>query len=105
MKEHIFSFANSQLTWLQFACRTGRGINYVKAFIIDTFTLDDQLILWTLDFLTGIIKRVRVKNRLSNVLTTSTGSPEGCVLSPLLFIRNTDEMQVQSIQLSPGEVC
>lgn len=41
MKEHIFSFPNSQLSWLQFACRTGRGINYVKAFIIDTFTLDD----------------------------------------------------------------
>lgn len=67
MKELIFSFANSQLNWLQFACRTRRGINNVKAFIIDTFTLDDQLILWILDFLIGIIQRVWVKNRLSNL--------------------------------------
>ena len=55
------------------------------------FHLDDQLILWILDFLTNRTQKVRVNNLLSDLRSTSTGSPQGCVLSPLLFILYTDD--------------
>lgn len=40
---------------------------------------------WLLDFLTERPQSVRVGQNISNVITLSTGSPQGCVLSPLLF--------------------
>jgi hypothetical protein len=55
------------------------------------FYLEDQLILWLLDFLTHRSQRVLVNNTFSDLQNTSTGSPQGCVLSPLLFILYTDD--------------
>lgn len=55
------------------------------------FHLEDQLILWILDFLTNRTQKVRVNNTVSDLRSTSTGSPQGCVLSPLLFILYTDD--------------
>ncbi len=55
------------------------------------FHLDDQLIMWILDFLTNRSQRVLVNNTFSDIRYTSTGSPQGCVLSPLLFILYTDD--------------
>ncbi len=40
---------------------------------------------WILDFLTGIPQSVRVGHNTSSTTTLSTGAPQGCVLSPLLF--------------------
>ncbi|XP_039459779.1 uncharacterized protein LOC116320226, partial [Oreochromis aureus] len=53
------------------------------------FHLDDQLILWILDFLTNRTQEFRVNNSLSGLHSTCTCSPQGCVLSPLLFILYT----------------
>ena len=47
------------------------------------------LISWILDFLTNRPQYVRLRNEnvdiSSSTLHTSTGAPQGCVLSPLLF--------------------
>ncbi|KAM4589335.1 uncharacterized protein V3H82_003465 [Fundulus diaphanus] len=43
---------------------------------------------WLLDFLTNRPQSVRVGQNTSDVITLSTGSPQGCVLSPLLFTTN-----------------
>ncbi len=40
---------------------------------------------WILDFLTGRSQSVRVGRNTSSTTTLSTGAPQGCVLSPLLF--------------------
>ncbi|KAK3527083.1 hypothetical protein QTP86_010787, partial [Hemibagrus guttatus] len=40
---------------------------------------------WTLGFLTGRPQSVRIGNSTSSTTTLSTGAPQGCVLSPLLF--------------------
>ncbi|KAI5086525.1 gastrula zinc finger protein XlCGF28.1-like [Silurus meridionalis] len=40
---------------------------------------------WILDFLTERPKSVRIGNSISSTTTLSTGGPQGCVLSPLLF--------------------
>ena len=52
-------------------------------------------ICWITDFLTKRVQNVRVNSVLSNVLSSSTGSPQGCVLSPLLFSLYTNECQCQ----------
>ncbi|KAK3550939.1 hypothetical protein QTP70_010116 [Hemibagrus guttatus] len=45
--------------------------------------LNISLCNWTLDFLRP--QSVRIRNSISNTTTLSTGAPQGCVLSPLLF--------------------
>ncbi|KAK3539456.1 hypothetical protein QTP70_008511 [Hemibagrus guttatus] len=40
---------------------------------------------WILDFLTGRPQSIRIRNSISSITTLSTGAPQGCVLSPLLF--------------------
>ncbi len=47
--------------------------------------LNNSLCNWILDFLTGRPQSVRVGHNTSNTTTLSTGAPQGCVLSPLLF--------------------
>ena len=54
------------------------------------FKLPDQLLMLFLDFLTDRTQQVLVNGNTSNTRLTSTGSPQGCVLSPLLFILYTD---------------
>ncbi|XP_063344797.1 interferon-induced very large GTPase 1-like [Pelmatolapia mariae] len=47
--------------------------------------LNTSLCNWILDFLTGRPQSVRIGNCTSSTTTLSTGVPQGCVLSPLLF--------------------
>ncbi|KAI2661110.1 hypothetical protein H4Q32_030147 [Labeo rohita] len=47
--------------------------------------LNTSLCNWILDFLTGRPQSVRVGHKTSSTTTLSTGAPQGCVLSPLLF--------------------
>ncbi len=47
--------------------------------------LNASLCNWILDFLTGRPQSVRVGRNTSITTTLSTGAPQGCVLSPLLF--------------------
>ncbi len=47
--------------------------------------LNNSLSNWILDFLTGRPQSVRVGHNTSSTTTLSTGAPQGCVLSPLLF--------------------
>uniref|UniRef100_A0A4W6DNS9 Reverse transcriptase domain-containing protein n=1 Tax=Lates calcarifer TaxID=8187 RepID=A0A4W6DNS9_LATCA len=46
---------------------------------------------WLIDFLTDRPQSVRVGQNTSSVITLSTGSPQGCVLSPLLFTLMTHD--------------
>ncbi|KAF7711486.1 hypothetical protein C0J45_0469 [Silurus meridionalis] len=47
--------------------------------------LNTSLCNWILDFLTGRPQLVRIGNSISSTTALSTGAPQGCVLSPLLF--------------------
>jgi len=51
------------------------------------------LVGWTLDFLTNRTQGVKVNGILSDLLRSSTGSPQGCVLSPLFYILYTNMSQ------------
>lgn len=54
------------------------------------FNLPDQILLLLLNFLTDRLQQVFVNGHMSSIITSNTGSPQGCVLSPLLFIMYTD---------------
>ena len=51
-----------------------------------------QIVLWIRSFLRDRPQRVNVNNLLSNELILSTGAPQGCVLSPILFSIYTNEI-------------
>ena len=63
--------------------------------LVNNFGLDSGIIGWVLDFLTNRTQRVRVNGTLSGELISSTGSPQGCVLSPLLYILYTNDCRSQ----------
>jgi hypothetical protein len=52
---------------------------------LDKLGLSTYLCNWLLDFLCQRPQVVRVGNNISSCITLSTGAPQGCVLSPLLF--------------------
>ncbi|KAI5616377.1 gastrula zinc finger protein XlCGF28.1-like [Silurus asotus] len=54
--------------------------------------LNTSLCNWILDFLTERPQSVRIRNSISSTTTLSTGAPQGCVLSPLLFTLLTAPM-------------
>ena len=54
-------------------------------------------ILWISNFLQNRVQRVSVSGTLSDPIITNTGSPQGCVLSPFLFILYTNDCQSDSI--------
>uniref|UniRef100_A0A665UD53 Reverse transcriptase domain-containing protein n=1 Tax=Echeneis naucrates TaxID=173247 RepID=A0A665UD53_ECHNA len=47
--------------------------------------IGSSLCAWLLDFLRNRPQRVRMGDRTSSTLILNTGTPQGCVLSPLLF--------------------
>ena len=64
--------------------------------LISDFKLSHQLVLLILDLLTNRQQRVFVNGCLSDIVVTNTGSPQGCVLSPLLYILYTDSCRSSS---------
>ena len=64
---------------------------HILAGRLATHNIGSGLIAWIMDFLTHRSQRVRVNGTLSAPLISSTGSPQGCVLSPLLFVLYTNE--------------
>ncbi|XP_043573093.1 probable E3 SUMO-protein ligase RNF212 [Chiloscyllium plagiosum] len=58
--------------------------------------LNISLCNWFLDFLTGRPQSVRIGNSISNTIRLSTGAPQGCVLSPLLFTLLCSNAQLES---------
>ncbi|KAJ8343106.1 hypothetical protein SKAU_G00330340 [Synaphobranchus kaupii] len=47
--------------------------------------LSTSLCNWVLHFFTGRPQSVKIGGNTSSSITLSTGAPQGCVLSPLLF--------------------
>ncbi|KAK7933319.1 hypothetical protein WMY93_004215 [Mugilogobius chulae] len=52
---------------------------------LSQLNVPDSTCRWITDFLTDLRQTVRLGKNVSTTRTISTGSPQGCVLSPLLF--------------------
>ena len=59
--------------------------------LVSYFGLDNHLVLWIIIFFTNRLQRVFVNGCFSELSLTCTGSPQGCVLSPLLYILYIDD--------------
>ena len=59
--------------------------------LVSQFSLDNHLFLWIIDFLTNRSQRVFFNCCFTELSLTCTGSPQGCVLSPLLYFLHTDD--------------
>ena len=53
---------------------------------LSVMQVDHGLVAWITDYLTSRPQYVRLQGSLSDVLVSSTGAPQGTVLSPFLFI-------------------
>ena len=49
--------------------------------------------LWLFDYLTGRPQYVRTNHEVSKTLVLNAGAPQGCVLSPVLFVLYTNDMR------------
>ena len=85
------SHAHARILFADFSSAFNLMQPYVLAKKLMTdFHLCDQLTAWIIDFLSFCPQSVSVNGHVSNVIVTNTGSPQGCVLSPLLYILYTD---------------
>ena len=55
--------------------------------------VDPYIILWIMDFLLEREQFVKVNNSASSILVTSTGAPQGTVISPVLFSLYTNNLR------------
>ncbi|KAK1801002.1 hypothetical protein P4O66_004666 [Electrophorus voltai] len=66
---------------------------------LEDLGLHTSLCDWISNFLTDRPQSVRVGNCASSTLTLSTGAPQGCVLSPLLYSLHTYDCTATSISI------
>lgn len=59
-----------------------------------------HLLLWILDFLTSRSQYVCTSHEISSHITLNTGAPQGCVLSPILFVLYTNDLTWNSSSVS-----
>ena len=58
--------------------------------LLDQVGLSKSLVGWCLDFRTNRTQKTRVNGTLSKQICSSTGTLQGCVLSPVFFIFYTN---------------
>ena len=71
--------------WLFFCIEHNPALHSDTETHIRDFSLDRGLVLWVLDFMSQRSQRVKVGPHVPKIRTINTGSPQGCVLSPLLY--------------------
>ncbi|GAA6071251.1 signal peptide peptidase-like 2, partial [Tachysurus ichikawai] len=91
---HIKTQLPPSLDPLQFAYCPNRPPDWEA----ELLGLNTSLCNWILDFLTGRPQSVRIGNSISSTTTLSTGAPQGCMLSPLLFTLLTHDCAAMQIE-------
>jgi hypothetical protein len=59
---------------------------------LSSMEVPKRLQLWILDYLIARPQFVRTSSEISGCITLNTGAPQGCVLSPVLFILYTNDL-------------
>ena len=63
---------------------------------LEQLNVPPSLQLWIFDYLTRRPQFVRTQHEVSEIITLNTGAPQGCVLSPVLFVLYTNDMRWHS---------
>ncbi|KAK7884028.1 hypothetical protein WMY93_027151 [Mugilogobius chulae] len=102
---HLNNIVPDTIDPLQFAYRPNRSVDDAVSVSCNTWTTAELRLIeklaelgiptptcnWILDFLIERPQVVRIGQRVSDQLTLSTGSPQGCCLSPKLFTLYTHD--------------
>lgn len=79
--------AHARLVFADFSSAFNKMQPHILIERLDSyFNLPHQLLILILNFLTERVQQVFVNGQMVNMSIFTTGSPQGCVLSPLLFI-------------------
>ena len=63
---------------------------------LKNFGINSHIISWIGSFLSNRTQYVKLNNITSSIITTNTGAPQGCVLSPILFTIYTNDCQINN---------
>ncbi|KAF7668159.1 hypothetical protein LDENG_00027400 [Lucifuga dentata] len=78
------------------------AFNTIQPFILiqklKQLNVNSSIVKWYHSFLTNRTQRVKVNDSLSQLKTISTGAPQGCVSSPVLFTLYTNECSAKHSQ-------
>ena len=88
-KEYIFNFA--RILFVDFSSAFNSLQKHLLIQKLHHLNIPPQLIHLTHNFLTDRLQAVRVGSTTSPMLTINTGVPQGCVLSPFLYILYTND--------------
>ncbi len=87
---------SSHLLFIDFSSAFNTIIPQQLIHKLNLLGLNTSLCNWILDFLTARPQSVHVGRNTSSTTTLSTGAPQGCVLSPLLFTLLTHDCTAKS---------
>lgn len=85
MEDAIDTSLHFALTYLEHKNTYSWMLLSEYSFTFNIIHLKLSLSNWTLDFVTSRLQSIRLDNHSSSTLTLSTGAPQGCALSPLLY--------------------
>ena len=89
------SSAYARLLFMDFSSAFNSMVPQTLLETLKQMEVNPYLIKWYGDFLIGRQQQVKVNSTLSDSLVISTGAPQGCVSSPLLFIIYTNDLRCQ----------
>ncbi|KAI4902092.1 hypothetical protein NFI96_000918 [Prochilodus magdalenae] len=94
---HLHSY--STISWVMFFDFSS-AFNTIQPLLLRDklmkMEVDMHLVTWITDYLTGRPQHVRIRDCSSDTVISSTGAPQGTVLSPVLFTLYTSDFKYNS---------
>ncbi|KAI4888927.1 hypothetical protein NFI96_005928 [Prochilodus magdalenae] len=90
--QHLDSHGNyARVLFVDFSSAFNTVVPQLLQAKLSQLSVPDSMCRWIVDFLTDRRQQVRLGKHTSDLRTLSTGVPQGCVLSPLLFSLYTND--------------
>jgi hypothetical protein len=84
--------ASARCLYIDFSSAFNTMLPHLLIEKLSLYGVPKRLQLWVLDFLSFRKQYVRTEYEMSSMISISTGAPQGCVLSAVLFIIYTNDM-------------
>ena len=72
------------------------AFNPTRPALLGEMRVEAPVVSWIVDYLTGTPQYVRLHNCVSDRVVSNTGTPQGTVLSPFLFILFTSDFNYRT---------